>query len=99
MFDAVEKPDEWETSTDLSLGASGEGCHLNMIYNSEIRCFAEADKALIDNISKVTEDQLRIFLDICWTKYVRAKIEPGGSFAELCFRQLTFLSRVNRRGH
>ena len=26
---------------------------------------------------KVTYDQLSSFLDICWTKYVKAKIEPG----------------------
>jgi hypothetical protein len=37
----------------------------------------DADKAIVDNKSKVTEDQLRTFLDICWTKYVKAKIEPG----------------------
>ena len=36
-----------------------------------------ADKAIVDNKSKVTEDQLRTFLDVCWTKYVKAKIEPG----------------------
>lgn len=26
---------------------------------------------------KVTEDQLLTFLNVCWTKYVKAKIEPG----------------------
>ncbi|GJE83969.1 beta and beta-prime subunits of DNA dependent RNA-polymerase [Phanerochaete sordida] len=38
-----------------------------------------ADKAIVDNKSKVTEDQIRTFLDICWTKYVKAKIEPGST--------------------
>ena len=37
----------------------------------------EADKAIVDNKAKVTEDQLSVFLNICWTKYVKAKIEPG----------------------
>ena len=40
--------------------------------------FADADKIAVDNKLKVTEEQLRMFLDICWTKYVKAKIEPGG---------------------
>lgn len=38
---------------------------------------SDADKAIVDNKSKVTEDQLKTFLNICWTKYVKAKIEPG----------------------
>lgn len=37
----------------------------------------DADKAVVDNKLKVTEDQLRAFLGVCWTKYVKAKIEPG----------------------
>lgn len=37
----------------------------------------DADKAAVDNKMKVTEEQLRFFIDICWTKYVKAKIEPG----------------------
>jgi len=39
--------------------------------------FVAADKVLIDNTSKVTECQLRNFLDLCWVKYVKARIEPG----------------------
>ena len=39
--------------------------------------FAEADIAAVDNTLKVTEEQLKLFLEICWTKYVKAKIEPG----------------------
>lgn len=38
---------------------------------------SDADKAIVDNKSKVTEDQIKTFLNICWTKYVKAKIEPG----------------------
>ncbi|EIM85461.1 beta and beta-prime subunits of DNA dependent RNA-polymerase [Stereum hirsutum FP-91666 SS1] len=38
-----------------------------------------AEKAIVDNKAKVTEDQLLSFLNICWTKYVRAKIEPGST--------------------
>lgn len=38
---------------------------------------ADADKAAVENASKVTEAQLRNFLNICWEKYVKARIEPG----------------------
>ncbi|PPQ79563.1 hypothetical protein CVT25_003445 [Psilocybe cyanescens] len=61
MFDALEREDEWDEDTDLSMGAS------------------EADKAAVENASKVTEAQLRNFLDICWEKYVKARIEPGST--------------------
>jgi len=37
----------------------------------------DADKAIVDNTSKVTEYQLRNFLHLCWVKYVKARIEPG----------------------
>jgi hypothetical protein len=37
----------------------------------------ESDKAIVDNKAKVTKEQLLVFLNICWTKYVKAKIEPG----------------------
>lgn len=33
--------------------------------------------AAVDNKSKVTEDQVRTFLAMCWEKYVKAKMEPG----------------------
>ena len=36
-----------------------------------------ADKAVVDNTIKVTNDQLRAFLHLCWVKYVKARIEPG----------------------
>ncbi|KAI1788935.1 beta and beta-prime subunits of DNA dependent RNA-polymerase [Ganoderma leucocontextum] len=61
MFEALEREDEWDADTDLSMGASF------------------ADKVAVDNKVKVTEEQLRLFLDICWTKYVKAKIEPGST--------------------
>ncbi|KAF6762523.1 DNA-directed RNA polymerase III largest subunit [Ephemerocybe angulata] len=35
--------------------------------------------AAVDNKAKVTEDQLRCFLGLCWEKYVRARIEPGST--------------------
>ncbi|KAG5643579.1 hypothetical protein DXG03_000632 [Asterophora parasitica] len=38
-----------------------------------------ADKAIVDNRSKVTKSQLTTFLDLCWTKYVKARIEPGST--------------------
>ena len=39
-----------------------------------------SDKAIVDNKAKVTGDQLFVFLNTCWTKYVKAKIEPGWFF-------------------
>ncbi|TDL29012.1 beta and beta-prime subunits of DNA dependent RNA-polymerase [Rickenella mellea] len=38
-----------------------------------------ADVAIVDNKSKVTEQQIRSFLDMCWVKYAKAKIEPGST--------------------
>lgn len=35
------------------------------------------DASIIDNTSKVTENQLQTFLQLCWVKYVKARIEPG----------------------
>jgi hypothetical protein len=33
--------------------------------------------AAVDNKSKVTGEQVRTFLEVCWEKYVKAKMEPG----------------------
>ncbi|KAJ7896076.1 hypothetical protein B0H14DRAFT_2680328 [Mycena olivaceomarginata] len=38
-----------------------------------------AEKAIVDNKSKVTEAQLKTFLELCWVKYVKARIEPGST--------------------
>jgi DNA-directed RNA polymerase III subunit RPC1 len=32
---------------------------------------------IVDNMAKVTEDQLKTFLELSWVKYVKARIEPG----------------------
>ncbi|KAF8516014.1 hypothetical protein BU17DRAFT_76736 [Hysterangium stoloniferum] len=40
---------------------------------------SRADMAAVENAAKVTEDQLRRFLELCWVKYVKAKIEPGST--------------------
>ena len=75
MYEAMERIDEWDEEMDLSMGASGRH---SLLYN---RCRADsradADKAVVDNKAKVTEAQLRTFLQIAWTKYVKARIEPG----------------------
>lgn len=42
------------------------------------RC-SDADVAAVENKSKVTKEQVEAFLEICWTKYVKAKIEPGST--------------------
>ncbi|EIW82038.1 beta and beta-prime subunits of DNA dependent RNA-polymerase [Coniophora puteana RWD-64-598 SS2] len=61
MFEALERPYEWDEDMDLSLGAS------------------KSERAIVDNHTKVTEAQLRAFLELSWSKYVRAKIEPGST--------------------
>ncbi|KAI5116058.1 hypothetical protein M0805_002844 [Coniferiporia weirii] len=38
-----------------------------------------ADVQIVDNQIKVTEDQLRCFLELCRIKYQKAKIEPGST--------------------
>ncbi|KAF8211700.1 hypothetical protein K438DRAFT_1807744 [Mycena galopus ATCC 62051] len=40
---------------------------------------SDAEKAIVDNKSKVTVSQLKTFLDLCWVKYVKARIEPGST--------------------
>lgn len=85
MFDALEREDEWDADTDLSMGASGGWFIFKttpLIFSDrEIRT-AEADKAMVDNKSKVTEAQIRTFLELCWVKYVKARIEPGIKFPD-----------------
>jgi len=38
-----------------------------------------AQLAAVNNKTKVTVKQIEEFLQLCWTKYVKAKIEPGAS--------------------
>ncbi|PKY40391.1 beta and beta-prime subunits of DNA dependent RNA-polymerase [Rhizophagus irregularis] len=40
-------------------------------------------KAVVNHKLKITEKQLRRFLDTCWTKFMRAKIEPGTAVGAL----------------
>lgn len=40
-----------------------------------------AQIAVVNNKTKVTDSQIRAFLQLCWTKYVKAKVEPGSSRA------------------
>jgi len=47
---------------------------INACYTYKV---PEADKVAVDNKVKVTEAQLRKFLELCWSKYVKARIEPG----------------------
>jgi len=46
--------------------------------------------AVVNNKTKVTAAQIDEFLQLCWTKFVKAKIEPG----ELFFSPL-FSSRAS----
>ncbi|TIA73384.1 hypothetical protein E3P92_01635 [Wallemia ichthyophaga] len=38
---------------------------------------SEFEKAIVDNKAKVAPAQLQEFLNICWQKYVKSKVEPG----------------------
>lgn len=33
--------------------------------------------AIVNNKTKVSTEQIRAFLQLCWSKYVKAKVEPG----------------------
>jgi DNA-directed RNA polymerase III subunit RPC1 len=80
MFEALERSEEWDEDTDLSMGATGNRSYLLNTTPLRLPYHLDADKAIVDNKAKVTEDQLSVFLNICWTKYVKAKIEPGCFF-------------------
>jgi len=54
--------------------------YVHQEYNISIRTQVapvDADKVIVDNKCKVTEIQLRTFMELCWVKYVKARIEPG----------------------
>ncbi|KAJ6583193.1 hypothetical protein B0H10DRAFT_2097845 [Mycena sp. CBHHK59/15] len=72
MYEALERQDDWDEYTDLSLGASA------------------ADKAIVDNKSKVTEAQIKTFLELCWVKYVKARIEPGSTVGAMTLKTFHF---------
>ncbi|KAI0029671.1 beta and beta-prime subunits of DNA dependent RNA-polymerase [Vararia minispora EC-137] len=38
-----------------------------------------ASRAIVENTAKCTKEQLLVFLKIAWTKYAKAKIEPGST--------------------
>ncbi|KAI8459810.1 DNA-directed RNA polymerase III subunit C1 [Phakopsora pachyrhizi] len=38
---------------------------------------SDASKKIISNKTQVTRKQIEGFLDLCWIKYVKAKVEPG----------------------
>jgi len=77
MFEALERDVEWDEDTDLSLGATRKEL-LGRLHRNRLRVeIAVADKAIVDNKAKVTEDQLKTFMELCWVKYVKARIEPG----------------------
>ena len=78
MFDALENEDEWDADTDLSMGASGERPDLVM-YVAKLTLTIAADVKIVDNLVKVTQDQLDYFLELCRTKYLKARIEPGST--------------------
>ncbi|PWN51206.1 putative RPO31-DNA-directed RNA polymerase III, 160 kd subunit [Violaceomyces palustris] len=61
MWPALERVDDWDEDTDLSMGADA------------------AQHAIVNNKTKVKESALLEFLNECWVKYMKAKIEPGSA--------------------
>ena len=96
MFEALERSEEWDEDTDLSMGATGKWSYFPIPTLLRLSCHLESDKAIVDNKAKVTEDQLSVFLNICWTKYVKAKIEPGNFFCRQPSIPVLTITRVDR---
>lgn len=42
-----------------------------------LRFGTDASKKIVANKTQVTLKQIDTFLDYCWVKYVKAKVEPG----------------------
>jgi DNA-directed RNA polymerase III subunit RPC1 len=61
LYPALEREDEWDEDTDLTMGAS------------------IAALAIVDNQTKVKRVAVTEFLDTCYVKYMRAKVEPGSA--------------------
>ncbi len=55
--------------------------HLLLLRNCADSLHLAAITQTLDNANKVTEAQIKAFLDICRIKYLKAKIEPGISLA------------------
>lgn len=84
MFEALESGNDLDADTDLSMGATGKRAQMTSFMSERLnppctQCYLDAETAIVNNKSKVTENQLRRFLDTCWVKNVKARIEPGQS--------------------
>ena len=69
------------SNKDWSLGADC-GCFflLRLLSVADFYyCSTDEAKAVVDNKTKIREEAVKKFLDVCWVKYMRAKIEPGQS--------------------
>ena len=80
MFPALERSDEYDEDT-LSLSAGGEPFYYFAL--PILSYLPVAERAIVDNQSKATKEQLLTFLNIARTKYVKAKIEPGMKLSSL----------------
>ena len=49
------------------------------VYNPHLydKLRLESEKVLMSNKAEITAGQVQKFLEICWVKYVKARIEPG----------------------
>ena len=85
MPDASECPSEWGRDANLSFGTTGwYSLPIKSCLYDWLRL--ESEKALLSNTAEITAGQIQKFLEICWVKYVKARIEPGLFFDEICPR-------------
>jgi DNA-directed RNA polymerase III subunit RPC1 len=49
-------------------------------WENVLTCVGDVGAAqlVVDNKAKVTQKQVETFLHLCWVRYVKAKMEPGG---------------------
>jgi DNA-directed RNA polymerase III subunit RPC1 len=81
--DALVRTGEWGRDANLSFGVTGlYPLSINLRFYDGLRL--EAEKALMSNKAEITAGQIQNFLEICWVKYVKARIEPGLFIDEIC---------------
>ena len=67
---------------DPYFNADGQSLFAVTLATADVSRNAEDQRAIVNNKTKVTKAQIDEFLNLCWTKYSRAKVEPGQSLAQ-----------------
>lgn len=64
-------------------------CLSIQLYIQEVNIsLTAAQQAIVNNKTKITYSQIQAFLQLCWKKFIKAKIEPGRSAYPLSFDNL-----------